>query len=145
MLALGSIRNFVRSQALLEDLPGPINTDLGVPEFPRDPKARVKPALTAGTAPLEPRARRSDASFHQRMEPFSRNGGASCADISGWTDLLILVVHPFLALANVRRPRALDEREHGPNVGVAEDVLVGGHVRFVTRHQLGGAVLGHLE
>jgi hypothetical protein len=59
--------------------------------------------------------------------------------------LLPLPVDPLLPLSNIGGPRALDEREHGPNVGVAEHILVGGHVGFVTRHQLGGAVLGHFE
>jgi hypothetical protein len=42
---------------------------------------------------------------------------------AGWrlSDLKAL-----LTLANVHRPYALDERQHGPNIGVAEGVSVGG-------------------
>jgi hypothetical protein len=94
-----------------------------VPEFSTWHKARVNPAQTVGTAPLESQpfgpTHRSIGVWYRFRETA---GLFALISISGWTNLLIQAVYPLLALANVRRPCALDERQHGPNIGIAEDV-----------------------
>src|SRR5947208_14372982 len=48
ILALGSIRNFVRSWALLENLPGAINTDLGGARVFAAPDPESEPGTDSG-------------------------------------------------------------------------------------------------
>jgi len=51
----------------------------------------------------------------------------------------------LLALSIVSWPSAFDEREHRPDVHVAEDPLVCRHIGFIARYDRSSAVLGHLE
>ena len=59
--------------------------------------------------------------------------------------LLTAPAEALLALSNVGWPSALDERQHRPDVRVVEGTLVRRHVRFITRHDPGRAVLDHLK
>ena len=57
--------------------------------------------------------------------------------------LLCLSVHPSWR-SRMSGAQVFNERDHGPNIAVAEGVFVGGHVGFVARHHRGGAILDHL-
>src|SRR5439155_10490721 len=59
--------------------------------------------------------------------------------------LLTRLGHASLARANIGRPGALDEGQHGPDLTVGKDVLEPGHVALVARHEPGRADFGHVE